>query len=145
NEALEAYRLYVGEVRHPVEVYGIERAHLVQWLSKRLNHELRAPNLDSIDLKLVGGRLLPGPTRPTAFFMYEGRTAERYTLYCEGTNSPQSAMRYHPGDRNAAVFWFDLKIAYVLSGPANREQLLKVAQEAYDQIESRTPDLARKM
>src|SRR5438046_5886208 len=32
-EALDAYRLYVVEVRHPVEVPGNERAHLQQWLT----------------------------------------------------------------------------------------------------------------
>ena len=50
------------EVRHPVEVPGSERAHMTQWLSKRLGSELRVPDLQSIGLKLVGGRLLPGPT-----------------------------------------------------------------------------------
>src|SRR3981081_234814 len=34
-DALDAYRLYVVEVRHPVEVPGSERTHLQQWLTKR--------------------------------------------------------------------------------------------------------------
>ncbi len=59
-DALDAYKLYVVEVRHPVEVPGSERAHMTQWLSKRLGYELRIPDLQSIGLKLVGGRLLPG-------------------------------------------------------------------------------------
>src|SRR5260221_403730 len=33
-DALDAHRLYVVEVRHPVEVPGSERAHLQQWLTK---------------------------------------------------------------------------------------------------------------
>src|SRR3982750_700849 len=33
--AIEAHRLYVVEVRHPVEVPGSERSHLQQWLTKR--------------------------------------------------------------------------------------------------------------
>src|SRR5262249_58047212 len=59
-QALDAYRVYVVEVRHPVEVTGGERPHLVQWLSKRLDYELRIPELEQSGLKLVGGRLLPG-------------------------------------------------------------------------------------
>ena len=35
RDALDAHRLYVVEVRHPVEVPGSERAHLQQWLTKR--------------------------------------------------------------------------------------------------------------
>jgi anti-sigma factor RsiW len=144
-DALQAYRLYVGEVRHPVEVPGIERAHLVQWLSKRLNYKLRAPNLEQVGLKLVGGRLLPGPTGPAAFFMYEGPSGERFTLYCGTTNSAQTAMRYHGGDHTAAFYWVDRELAYVMSGPADREKLLKVAQAAYDQIESRSPEMVERM
>ena len=34
-DALDAHRLYVVEVRHPVEVPGSERAHLQPWLTKR--------------------------------------------------------------------------------------------------------------
>ena len=82
GEALDAYRLYVVEVRHPVEVPGSERAHMTQWLSKRLGEDLRIPDLQSIGLKLVGGRLLPGPTGAAAFYMYESASGERFTIYC---------------------------------------------------------------
>ena len=71
-EALDAHRLYVVEVRHPVEVPGNERAHLQQWLTRRCGWEVRAPELDAAGLKLVGGRLLPGPAGPASFLMYEG-------------------------------------------------------------------------
>ena len=47
----------------PVEVPGSERAHLQQWLTKRCGWDVRAPELDATGLKLVGGRLLPGPDR----------------------------------------------------------------------------------
>ena len=36
TEAVEAYKLYVVEVRHPVEVTANDAEHLVQWLSKRV-------------------------------------------------------------------------------------------------------------
>ena len=39
-------------------VPGLEKAHAVQWLSKRLNYQLRVPNLEEIGLKMVGARLL---------------------------------------------------------------------------------------
>ena len=83
TDALQAYKLYVVEVRHPVEVPGDERAHMTQWLSKRFGASLNIPDLQSIGLKLVGGRLLPGPTgEAAAFYMYEGKTGERFTIYC---------------------------------------------------------------
>src|SRR6201996_2875840 len=66
EDALDAHRLYVVEVRHPVEVPGNERAHLQQWLTKRCGWNVFAPELGATGLKLVGGRLLPGPAGPAS-------------------------------------------------------------------------------
>lgn len=139
TDALDAYRLYAVEVRHPVEVPGDQRPHLVEWLSKRLGSPLRAPDLEKMGLKLVGGRLLPGPTGATAFFMYEGPSGERFTLYCGHTTDRQTALRYTSGEQNAAYYWVDGNLAYVLSGPAERDKLHAVAQAAYEQIDRRAP------
>jgi anti-sigma factor RsiW len=138
-DALDAYRLYVVEVRHPVEVAGDERPHLTQWLSKRVGSPVRIPELDKMGLKLVGGRLLPGPTGATAFFMYENPSGERFTLYCGQTGDRESALRYTTGDHNAAYYWVDHNMACVLSGPAERDKLHAIAQAAYDQIDTRSP------
>jgi anti-sigma factor RsiW len=135
TQALDAHRVYVVEVRHPVEVTGAERPHLVQWLSKRLDYELRIPDLEQSGLKLVGGRLLPGPFGPAAFCMYEGPSGERFTIYYSRTDSPQTALRYRAGERAAAFYWVERGLAYVVSGPPDRERLLNVAQAAYDQID----------
>src|SRR5580704_5814505 len=140
-DALEAYRLYVVEVRHPVEVPGDQRPHLVEWLSKRLGSPLRAPELEKMGLKLVGGRLLPGPTGASAFFMYEAASGERFTLYCGHTSDQETALLYTAKDQSAAYYWVDHNLAYVLSGPAEREKLRAIAQAAYDQIDTRTPPL----
>lgn len=134
-EALDAYKLYVVEVRHPVEVPATERAHMVQWLSKRIGYELRVPDLESIGLKLVGGRLLPGPTGAAAFAMYEGPSGERFTIYCARSASPETALRYKGDERFAAFYWADNDVAYVVAGPADRERLQKVTEAIYEQLE----------
>jgi len=135
TQALDAHKIYVVEVRHPVEVTGAERPHLVQWLSKRLDYELRVPDLEASGLKLVGGRLLPGPFGPAAFCMYEGASGERFTIYYARTDAPQTALRYRAGERFAALYWVEHGLAYVVSGPLDRERLQTVAQAAYDQID----------
>jgi anti-sigma factor RsiW len=139
SDALDAYRLYTVEVRHPVEVPGDQRPHLMEWLSKRVGSPLRAPELDKVGLKLVGGRLLPGPTGATAFFMYETPTGERFTLYCGRTSDQATALRYTSGAQNAAYYWVDGNLFYVLSGPAEQDKLHEIAQTAYDQIDRRNP------
>jgi anti-sigma factor RsiW len=137
-EALDAHRLYVVEVRHPVEVSGADPAHLGQWLSRRIGYTLRAPDLDATGLKLIGGRLLPSPAgAAAAFFMYEGTTGERFTIYCRRAKTPESALRYRTAGTVGSFFWAGDDVAFVVSGPADRARLQKVAEAVYEQIEAR--------
>ena len=134
-DALEAHRLYVVEVRHPVEVPGSERAHMTQWLSKRLGYEQRVPDLSAIGLKLVGGRLLPGPTGAAAFYMYEGPSGERYTIYCSKVPVGDSALRFKEGTTFATFYWVEDKVGYAVAGPDDREKLEKVTKAIYEQMD----------
>lgn len=135
-QALDAYKLYVVEVRHPVEVPGTETAHMRAWLSKRVGAELVIPDLSSLGLKLVGGRLLPGPTgTAAAFYMYENAAGERYTIYCAKATQGETALHFKTGEQYAAVTWVDDKIGYVVSGPSNRDKLETVAKNVYEQID----------
>lgn len=134
-DALDAHRLYVVEVRHPVEVPGSERAHLQQWLTKRCGWNVRAPELDATGLKLVGGRLLPGPTGPASFLMYESASGERFTIYAARAATETTQMRYAKQDNDGALFWADRGVGYVVSGDSNRERLAQIARLVYDQAE----------
>lgn len=137
-DALDAHRLYIAEVRHPVEVPA-DAKHLMPWLSRKVGHQLRAPNLKDFGLKLIGGRLLPSPASPAALFMYEGASGDRYTLYCARTGKPDTALRFKQAGLVAAFYWVDAEVSYVLSGPADRERLLAVAEAAYGQMDGRLP------
>jgi anti-sigma factor RsiW len=135
-DALDAYRLYVVEVRHPVEVPGSERAHLLTWLSKRCGWEVNAPELDATGLKLIGGRLLPGTSGPASFLMYESASGERYTLYASRAKTGTAQMRYTAAENSGAMYWSEDDVGYVLSGPsADKERLNQVARIVYDQTE----------
>jgi anti-sigma factor RsiW len=135
GDALDAHRLYVVEVRHPVEVPGSERAHLQQWLTKRCGWDVRAPELAATGLKLVGGRLLPGPTGPASFLMYESASGERFTVYTARAKTETTQMRYAKQDGDGALFWADRGVGYVVSGSTDRERLTQVARLVYDQVE----------
>jgi anti-sigma factor RsiW len=134
-DALDAHQLYVVEVRHPVEVPGNERAHLQVWLTRRCGWDVRAPELDATGLKLVGGRLLPGPTGPASFLMYESASGERFTVYTARAATETTQMRYAKQDNDGALFWADRGVGYVVSGGSDRERLTQVAKLVYDQAE----------
>jgi anti-sigma factor RsiW len=134
-EALEAHRLYVVEVRHPVEVPGSERAHLQAWLTKRCGWIVRAPELTAAGLKLIGGRLLPGPTGPASFMMYESASGERFTIYTAKSEAEATQMRFSSQGKESALFWSDRGVAYVVSGVGDRGRLTQIAQSVYDQMD----------
>ena len=52
-EALGAHKLYIGEVRHPIEVKA-EENHLLPWLSRRVGTTLRAPDLGGVRPQAAG-------------------------------------------------------------------------------------------
>jgi anti-sigma factor RsiW len=134
-DALDAHRLYVVEVRHPVEVPGSERTHLQQWLTKRCGWDVRAPELASAGLKLVGGRLLPGPKGPASFLMYESASGERFTVYTAKASIDTTQMHYSTLGNDGAMFWADRGVGYVVSGGSDRERLAQVARAVYEQVE----------
>jgi anti-sigma factor RsiW len=134
-EALSAHKLYTAEVRHPIEVRAAEQ-HLIPWLSKRVGTNLRVPDLKEYSLKLLGGRLLPGPIGPAALFMYESPNGERVTIYCSKSKKLRMGLRYQSGGDVAAMHWVESEIGYVVSGPDDRDRLAKIAQTAYEQMEN---------
>jgi anti-sigma factor RsiW len=137
EDALDAHRLYVVEVRHPVEVPGSERDHLQQWLTKRCGWDVRAPELAAAGLKLVGGRLLPGPAGPASFLMYESASGERFTVYAAKAAAETTQMRYSADGSDNAMFWADRGVGYVVSGGADRSRLTQIAQAVYDQMDKK--------
>ena len=138
NEAMSAHRLYIGEVRHPIEVKAEEK-HLLPWLSRRVGTTLRAPDLAAFELKLLGGRLLPGVNGPAALFMYESGNGERVTIYVSKTTEPRTSFRYKIDDKFGALRWSEAGYGWVVSGPDDKPRLKGIAMALYEQLDLRTP------
>ncbi len=134
--AIGAHRVFIPEVRHPVEVSASEEAHLVRWLSKKLGHPLKAPDLSAKGFRLVGGRLLSDNGRPAALFMYENPYGLRVTIYCVAEpGEGATALQYREIDGVAAFYWIDEKLAYAVTGKLQREKLLEVARATHAALE----------
>jgi anti-sigma factor RsiW len=136
--AIGAHRVFIPEVRHPVEVTASEEAHLVAWLSKKLGHRLKAPDLTAHGFRLVGGRLLSDNGRPAALFMYENASGLRITIHCVAEpGEGETAFRYREIDGVAAFYWIDEKLAYAVIGKLQREKLLEIARATYAALEKK--------
>ncbi len=136
QQAALAHVIYTPEVLHPVEVRAEEEAHLVNWLSKRLGREIRAPRLADNGYELVGGRLLPADHGPAAQFMYQDARGNRLTLYvrADAGGNRETAFRYALEGRVGVFYWVDGPLGYALSGEIDKPQLLRVADNIYRQL-----------
>lgn len=135
--ALAAHRIYTPEVRHPVEVAANEERHLVQWLSKRLGHPIKSPQLSKLGFELMGGRLLATPDgQPAAHFMYQDGGMRRLTLYVRRAEASEpTAFRFaRGGDDMRMFYWIDAPFAYALVGSLEREELYRISATVYDQL-----------
>lgn len=135
QDALAAHILYAAEKRHPVEVPAAQEAHLVAWLSKRLDAPIRAPGLQQQGFALLGGRLLPSADGPLAQLMYESASGERLTLTV-GHAAQQQHTGFQIMERNgtSVFYWIDRDYGYALSGSIDRAHLLAVAQAVEQQL-----------
>ncbi|MBB3963337.1 anti-sigma factor family protein [Rhizobium metallidurans] len=138
KEARNAFLVYASEVRHPVEVFANEEAHLATWLGKRLAIEnLKVPDLKSLNYNLVGGRLLPVDGKPGAMFMYENQAGERLTvLVGRNASNRTTSFRFASSDNVETFYWIDGELGYAVTGEISREELRKVAEECYRQFPS---------
>ena len=133
--AQTAHMVYVSEVRHPVEVEAAQEAHLVAWLTNRLNYQVRAPNLTQQGFHLVGGRLLPVSGQAGALLMYEDAQGQRITLMIgHNENGQETGFKFTDNADIRTFYWIDGTMGFAVSGSTSREDLERLAHAIYSQI-----------
>lgn len=142
--AARSHAVFVPEQRHPVEVAAADEAHLVAWLSKRLDAPITVPHIGDAGWRLLGGRLLPAEAGPVAQFMYEDARGRRLTLAvtrplrdenARRPADPETAFRIaHEGDETV-FYWIDQRFAYALTGRLTRPEMTAVADRVYRQLD----------
>jgi anti-sigma factor RsiW len=136
RQAAVAHAVYSPDARRPVEVGGDQEQALVTWLTKRLGAEVKAPGLGTLGYELVGGRLLPGESGPVAQFMYAATDGQRLTLYITRQGAgPEASFRYGQEGKVNQFYWVDKNFGYAVSGEVDRNELMRVSQEVYRQLD----------
>jgi anti-sigma factor RsiW len=140
DDAIAAHRTFSVERRHPIEVGVNEETHLVQWLPKRLGHQLIAPDVAAVGFRLIGGRLLSADGGPAALFMYEAGKGTRLSCYYLSVDvAGETEYMYREDNGVSAFYWADDDLAYAIAANAPREPLLKVAAIVYQRNERKLP------
>jgi anti-sigma factor RsiW len=135
--AARAHAIYTAEQRHPIEVRAQEE-HLVRWLSRRLNYNIKVPVLAEDGFELLGGRLLPGGDGgAVALFMYQDAGGKRLTLQVTRRARAEqlTAFRFAQEGNVTVFYWIDRDCGYALSGDLDRTTLTRIATSVYKQLE----------
>lgn len=136
-DALTAHKIYAAEVRHPVEVGAAESDHLATWLSKRIGHSFKIPDLTAEGYTLLGGRLLAAAGQPAAQLMYEDQSKRRITLFLvANTGATETAIRIEQMGPLSACYWLDGPLGFAVAGELDRDRMMALAHEVYRQFES---------
>lgn len=135
NDAFAAHVVYVADPHRPVEVRANEEELLVTWLSRRIGTQLAAPDLSVQGFDLIGGRLVPGETRPAALFMYEDSSGKRVTVFVTTESVPHFAsFRFEDRDGLSAAHWTEDNLQFAVVGELDRDAIRTMAVEVYRQI-----------
>ncbi len=134
GEVVAAYSVFTPEVRHPVEVPGNQKEHLVAWLSKRMGHTIIAPHLEHQEMQLLGGRLLAFDDGPGALLMYEDPHGQRIVFFACHSSEKSSAFHYAEQQGVSVFYWVDNSITYALAGEIEKDRLRPLAESVYNQL-----------
>ncbi len=133
--AVQAHQTFVAEVRHPVEVPASDSAHLNTWMSKRMGRDMQPPDFAGAGFALLGGRIVPSPSGPAAFYMYEDAAGARVTLYILPQDQGNgAAFQFASDGATNTVFWSDEGLSCAVVGDLPRKALREIADAAYDQL-----------
>jgi len=140
RQATNAHLLFAPDLRHPVEFGADQQDSLLVWLSERLGQAVHAPNLQTLNFKLVGGRLLPASGQAAAQLMYENPDARRITLYIRArwatplNGAHDGSVSFASEGGVSLVYWIEGPFAYALIGQMDREQLFGAAKTIQQQM-----------
>ncbi|MGE0258247.1 MAG: anti-sigma factor [Alphaproteobacteria bacterium] len=130
-----AYRTFVVEVAHPVEVGAAQEQHLMRWLSKRLGRNLTAPDLSQFGYSLIGGRLLPAGGYAAAQLMYENASKARLTVYVQAAPATETAFRFREEEGASTCAWIDRGYGFAVTAQVSRDALLPIAEAIYHDLD----------
>lgn len=128
--ATKAHEVFSAERQRPVEIPGTRRVEMARWFERHLGTAVEIPDLNSLALRLVGGRLLASTEGPMAQLLYEDRQGNRLTLYLtvEESDVGSDVEVVKVADFSAG-FWQDGELTYTIVADMEAEALLALAAE----------------
>jgi anti-sigma factor RsiW len=129
-EAQTAFKVYVAEKRHAVEVVAADVDHLTTWLSNKMKTKVQPPDLTPLGWTLLGGRLLPSRDGPACLFIYEDKSnpPRRVMVYLvSNANNEGTTIQFRDQNGVRSLYWLEGPLGYALTGNLDRGDLMPIA------------------
>lgn len=141
RQAAIAHVVYMPAVDRPDDIGRDRDQDFVRYLSNKLGTDMHPPLLTKSGFELMGGRILPGESGPTAQFMYRDAKGERVTLCISHrkTRTNTTAFKLYQDGPVNVFYWIDGDFAYAVSGGIDRKVMLELAHDVYAQPTPSTP------
>ncbi len=128
NGATKAHQIFAENSRRPVELTAADSRELRHWFSEHLYADVDIPQLDSVGLSFIGGRLLATEQGPLAQMLYEDQRGRRLSFYVSAAEAFSEAdVQVVKVDGFTAGYWKDDRLVYTLVADTSKEQLLAIA------------------
>lgn len=136
QRAALAHVMYSPTVERPKEMAASQEDQLIDWLSQRLELQVRPPKLRSVGYELIGARMVPGSTGPIVQFMYHNSSGARVTLYVctQAHTAYDRSFRFDQEGPVNVFYWTDGNFGYAVSSGIQKAELEHVTQAAFDQL-----------
>ena len=136
TEALNAHRLYIGEARHPDRGEGQRGAPRAVAVETRRHQSARARS-QGLLAQVAGREAAARPDRPGGdVHVREGGRRALHGLLLALEDAALGRCATKPRGEVAAVRWVESEIGFVVSGPADRDRLSRIAETAYEQMDN---------
>jgi anti-sigma factor RsiW len=129
-EAAQAHEIFGTDATRPVELPAVATADMAAWFSRQLGELVEIPSLQSMGLRLVGGRLLAGSDGPVAQLIYEDGSGYRMSLCLSSApNQGGPEVEVIELEGLTAGYWHEGDLTYALVGDTTEQQLVAIATQ----------------
>ena len=117
REAAASYAVYAGDDVRPVEITAGQSDKLDQWFSQRLSRPVRAPDLHSAGLTLIGGRLIATEHGAAGLYLYRYADGTRVAVYVRPMEVDGNARMQHRDEQGVTGWtWADDGLGFGVFG-----------------------------
>lgn len=135
QEAADSYSVFAPDLGRPVEIAATDEDQLVRWASRRLDREVSVPDLSGTGFEFLGGRVVPTPHGPAAFYMYDDDLGTRIVILARNMEIDKEAPMALGRDGSVStVSWADDGLGFAMVGPLESGELHNLANRARDQL-----------